>query len=361
MQGKKIIIAHNWKEASFNTQTVRLAEALSLNNQVLFVSQMRVDAAPLKINDNLTVVEWPNNRPQTIKDILFFYKKVKQFKPTIAIGHFTAQNIIVFVGSILGIQKRIVWYHTLIEQIDLDYKGSKLTYHLQRFKRKLLFKFATKVVLVSNYSLKDMNGYYAVPTKKTIVINNGIPDHSIRNNGSSFDFVFLGRYDECKGIDILLEAIGIVKKQSSHLKFHLAGGKFNKSAEAIIAQYDIASMIVNHGFIDYTKVFEYLANGYAFIIPSRIDNLPTVVMEAFSCGTPVIGSKSGGIPEMIEDNVNGLLFEKENAADLAAKIIFLANNKDLHDAMGIAARKNFEQKFTIPRYVANVTTMLECL
>lgn len=59
-----------------------------------------------------------------------------------------------------------------------------------------------------------------------------------------------------------------------------------------------------------------------FVIPSREDNLPNTVLESIACGTPVIGSNVGGIPDMVRDGETGFLFEKGNSEDLARKIKF---------------------------------------
>jgi glycosyltransferase involved in cell wall biosynthesis len=359
MQGKRIIIAHNWNGTSFNAQSVKLAEALSKENKVVFISQMRLPSSPLHINPNLTVVQWPNHRPRTIKDIKFCYKLIKDFKPDITISHFTAQTIMSFVGKILGVKNRISWYHTLLEQLKLDFKGSSFKFAMQKARRKFILNLTTNIVTVSNYAKNEIHTQYGLPKNHIKVINNGVIDHPQRNNSNELKFIYLGRYDECKGVDILIKAIAMVKLQLPNARFVLAGGKLNAGFTQLIEQQGVNDMIENLGYIQYDKVAEYLSSGYAFIIPSRIDNLPTVVLEAFSCGTPVIGSKSGGIPEMVEDGVNGLLFEKENPASLAEKAVELANSPALRNKIGQNARNKFENSFTIESYVKNVTSFLD--
>ncbi|MBC7586801.1 MAG: glycosyltransferase family 4 protein, partial [Chitinophagaceae bacterium] len=358
----KIVIAHNWNETSFNTQSVKLAEALSQQNQVLFISQMRLPCSPLQINPNLKVVQWPSNRPKSIKDILFCHKLLRAFKPDITISHFTAQTIMSFVGKFLGIKNRISWYHTLLEQLKLDFKGNSFQFYLQRARRKMILQLTTNIVLVSNYSITEVAAAYKIPEAKLKVIHNGVVDHPFRNtNSNQPNFIFLGRYDECKGIDIFIKAIAIVKKEIPTAKFIFAGGKLNQKFTQLIKDGKSDNVIENVGYIEYNKVANYLCSGYALVVPSRIDNLPTVILEAFSCGTPVIGSRSGGIPEMVQDGYNGLLFEKENPASLAKKIVELANNPDKRMAMALNARKTFESGFTIENYVNNVIHFLDGL
>ena len=86
-----------------------------------------------------------------------------------------------------------------------------------------------------------------------------------------------------------------------------------------------------------------LADLYAaadvFVAPSRQDNLPNTVMEAMACGTPVIGSRVGGIPDMVEDAVNGFLMSVGNAGEMAHAIARLLNDDVLRAEMGRAARE----------------------
>jgi glycosyltransferase involved in cell wall biosynthesis len=81
------------------------------------------------------------------------------------------------------------------------------------------------------------------------------------------------------------------------------------------------------------------------VVPSRTDNLPTVVLEAFSTYTPVIGANTGGIPDMIEDGYNGILFEKENVNDLVVKLEHLLTNEELRKRIGENARRTFLEHF----------------
>jgi glycosyltransferase involved in cell wall biosynthesis len=87
----------------------------------------------------------------------------------------------------------------------------------------------------------------------------------------------------------------------------------------------------------------------AFIVPSRQDNLPNTVLEAMSCGIPVIGFRVGGIPEMVQDTESGLLADPDNAADLARKILWLLEHNPEREAMAKAARDRAIRTFTMHR------------
>ena len=87
------------------------------------------------------------------------------------------------------------------------------------------------------------------------------------------------------------------------------------------------------------------------ILPSEwYENNPMSVLEAFALGKPVIGSRIGGIPELVKDNKTGLTFEPGNAEDLYSKMEYLINNKDKMVEMGRNARRYVEEEFNPEKY-----------
>lgn len=88
-------------------------------------------------------------------------------------------------------------------------------------------------------------------------------------------------------------------------------------------------------------------NARAVVVPSEwYENAPISILEAFAYGKPVIGARIGGIPEMIDDGKNGLLYESGNVDDLAEKINeFLGCSNSYIVDMGKAARKNAEENY----------------
>jgi glycosyltransferase involved in cell wall biosynthesis len=83
-----------------------------------------------------------------------------------------------------------------------------------------------------------------------------------------------------------------------------------------------------------------------FCITSLYDNYPNAVFEAMACGLPVIATKVGGIPLQVIDSVTGILIELNNIEQLKNAILRLANNKELREKMGKAARERVEKEFS---------------
>ena len=83
-----------------------------------------------------------------------------------------------------------------------------------------------------------------------------------------------------------------------------------------------------------------------FVIPSREDNLPNTVLEAMACGTPVVGFRTGGIPELVQDGVNGLLAAPGDVSGLAGAIEALLDDEPRRVAMGRAARDAAKHQYS---------------
>ena len=83
-----------------------------------------------------------------------------------------------------------------------------------------------------------------------------------------------------------------------------------------------------------------------FAYPTRQDAFPLVILEAMNFGLPIISTKEGAIPEIIENGITGFIIEKGDSKDLAAKLEILIENESLRKLLGDAAKEKFLQKYT---------------
>jgi glycosyltransferase involved in cell wall biosynthesis len=101
------------------------------------------------------------------------------------------------------------------------------------------------------------------------------------------------------------------------------------------------------GYLSGNLIKEITRNARAVIVPSICyENAPLSILESFACGKPVIASRIGGIPEMIDDGVNGFLFEPGNEDDLREKLELILSMTDKQiSEMGKAARQKVEREY----------------
>lgn len=119
----------------------------------------------------------------------------------------------------------------------------------------------------------------------------------------------------------------------------MKGIQYLNEAAAMLPDVEILALGRDIPYIkDTVKMAELYASVDAFVLPSLSENLPNTIMEAMSCGTPCVGFKVGGIPEMIDHKINGYLAKYKDSQDLAEGIKYVLDNAN-HDKLATAARQ----------------------
>lgn len=170
-----------------------------------------------------------------------------------------------------------------------------------------------------------------------------LPQIKIRPDYRKEDYaIFIGRLSREKGLIMMLKALQKVNK----IKFKVVGkGNLEQSLKGYVAKNNMP-YVEFLGYITGAEKFKLLQKARFSVVSSEgYENLPISVLESFSIGTPVIASRIGGLPELVEDGKSGLLFEPGNPDDLAEKISYLYENPDKALEMGEYARKCVEEKY----------------
>lgn len=144
---------------------------------------------------------------------------------------------------------------------------------------------------------------------------------------------YAGRLSPEKGVDILMNAA----RRCGEIPFEAAG-----SASELMGSVlkDLQGNVKLVGHLARDELRNFYARARFVVVPSRCyDTFPNVALEAMVYARPIIGSRIGGIPEIVEDGVTGLLFEPGNTEELASKIRRLWNNPQLCTKMGQAGRE----------------------
>ncbi len=129
---------------------------------------------------------------------------------------------------------------------------------------------------------------------------------------------FIGRFYAVKGFDLFVKALIDLKSQGYEFIPYLVG-RGNKSNIHGLLKNHFKEFIIKD-FVPYRQIHKIYNQSDIVVVPSLYENFPGVILEAMSCGTIVIASRVGGIPEIIKHEDNGLLFEKNNAVDLKNQI-----------------------------------------
>jgi glycogen synthase len=176
--------------------------------------------------------------------------------------------------------------------------------------------------------------------------------------------LFVGRLEERKGIEFLLEAIPLVCRQLPNVRFLIVGDDTNyganrqsmrKRLEKSLALAGVTNNVVFNPRVSLEQLPVFYRGADVCVVPSVYDNSPYSCLEAMSCGRAVVTSDSGGAKEYLEDGVSGLVVATRDSNALANAIISLLKDESLRIKLGTNARervlKNFQRKAIAQRTV----------
>jgi len=212
---------------------------------------------------------------------------------------------------------------------------------------------ATTVIAVSEKSAQALHAICGV-TQPIVVRNPLLPDpidagwrRQDRGGpaGEGLCVTTVARLYVTKGLTYLLEAIVQVKNRYPETVFRVYGdGDLRQTLLTYAEQLGLDGNAIFVGpFTSRAELSQIMAGTDLFVLPSLLEGQPLALVEAMAYGCPIVTTSVGGIPELIEDGVNGLLCQPQNAACLAAKISLLLADPARRQRLGAAARHSYEQ------------------
>ncbi|MBI4707348.1 MAG: glycosyltransferase family 4 protein [Candidatus Omnitrophica bacterium] len=179
----------------------------------------------------------------------------------------------------------------------------------------------------------------------------GIDAGEIAGKGGRNTIIYIGRLSYEKGLYTLLDAAKLLLNKGDKIKVNIIGDGPLMSELQIKVR---AEQIDNVSFLGYMKhedLYKEIRNCIAVILPSECyENNPLSVIEAFALNKPVIGSRIGGIPELVKDNERGLTFLPGDADDLSLKIKYMVDNPEKAVEMGRNARLFVEKELNSEKH-----------
>ena len=211
------------------------------------------------------------------------------------------------------------------------------------------------IVLTQFAKSRFVGSSIRVDEQKLFIKPNFIPDPGLGETNREDFFLFVGRLSYEKGIDVLANAFAGLPTQ----KLVVIGDAADSQAE--MARFLDNSNITLKGRLNKEGVLAYMKRCKALIFPSTwYEGLPFVIIEAFATGTPVIASRLGSMAELVNDKLNGFLFEPGNVTDLQEKIhLFLQTERQDRNALYENARTTYVQNFSPEKHYQTILTLYE--
>lgn len=174
--------------------------------------------------------------------------------------------------------------------------------------------------------------------------------------------LYVGRLVEIKGIIFLIKAFEMVAIKHPNLKLLLIGsGPEKENLQIYIKEHNIKNITFTDTIAHEKLKLHYQQSSISILPSIGFENMPMNVLESFSCGTPVVASNIGGIPEMVKDNITGMLFKPGNYIDLSSKILYLLSNPSLLKKMSINCLNTIKSTYNEVSHYENLMDIYKSL
>ena len=178
--------------------------------------------------------------------------------------------------------------------------------------------------------------------------------------GEARSILYVGRLASEKGLPVLLEAFRRLAASHPMVRLRLVGdGPERQAMETLAVRLGIAERVDFLGYRDSAGVLRELQSVDAFVLPSFAEGVPVSLMEAMSCGVPVIGTNVGGVSELIANGRSGLLVPASDTDSLVEALHRLVSEPGLRTALANAGRQAIENEFRLEDCVAQLSRLFQ--
>jgi glycosyltransferase involved in cell wall biosynthesis len=185
-------------------------------------------------------------------------------------------------------------------------------------------------------------------------VDGGIHVREREVEGSCFEILCVAALREVKGHRHLLEACALLQAEGLEFRCHLVGsGPLEGELRAHVQRAGLEARVKLHGPLPRAEVLARMRAAHVLVLPSILDRegrregIPVTLMEAMSCGLPVVASRISGIPELVEDGRSGILFPPGDSGALADALRRLRASPALRAELGRGARAKVEADFDL--------------
>lgn len=217
-------------------------------------------------------------------------------------------------------------------------------------------KYSDFIVCISNYCKSQMMLFSdASDWHKLKIVHCGIDVESYtaatvqaQLADAPVKLLYVGRLAAEKGVPVLLRSLIMLKNAGYSFHLTLLGdGPERQSLEREVNQHGLQEMVHFGGFASQETVRKTLQESDVFVLPSFAEGVPVSLMEAMACGVPVIATNVGGVTELIEHGVSGLVVAPSDEIALKGALAAYIDSAELRARVKVAARKTVETHFNL--------------
>jgi glycosyltransferase involved in cell wall biosynthesis len=261
-----------------------------------------------------------------VKPIKKLKKIIKDINPDIIHTH--GSSIVSYFFAFGKRKKKWTVFHTFHNVAEKE--SNKLGVWV---KRKLINANNLYCVGISKIITDTILKLYPMSSKSLATIYNGIDLKKPNNNvKKEFDIICVARFEPQKNHMFLLKAMTEMSKRNMFPKAILVGdGSLLNQCKSYVESNGLSNQIILTGAI--SNIYDYLIKSKVFVLVSTYEGNPISILEAMDAGLPIVSSNVGGIPDVVKNNRNGLLFDVNDTNDFIKKVELLLSNESLRKKM----------------------------
>jgi glycosyltransferase involved in cell wall biosynthesis len=159
--------------------------------------------------------------------------------------------------------------------------------------------------------------------------------------------IAVGRLSAEKGIAGLLEALSLMHPEQRPALVIVGDGPMRDELDMMVERLGLRKLVTFLGRLPEPDTLAEIARNDVLVLPSFMEGLPIVLMEAMALGKPVVATRVAGIPELVTDGENGLLFTPSHWSELANKLSILVSDQGLRQRLGRSGPQRIAREFDV--------------
>lgn len=283
-------------------------------------------------------------------------------------------------GAILALVASKIYTKKFVFEVQgdiFDYPsqvGGKVHSSLVKFFSKVIIKKADYIRIVSPFLYEPLDRFginrekiFLVPPRCDSAL---FSDRNVDKDkpeilcNNQYNLLFVGNLLTAKGVDILLEAFALIAKENSNIGLIFIGDGEEKSRlKSRAEELGIGKKVFLLGRLEYNLIPTFMHYSDILILPSIEEGVGRVLLEAMSMNLPIVASNVGGIPLLIDNNKDGLLFDVGDIEALKEKVLFLVHDPTFSKEMAKVAHQkfitNYEYEVSMDMFLDMYKSILE--
>lgn len=348
LSNELFVITGNFStEPNKRTNIVRIkgdekTKSMLIRTPKFIMTQIRISYNLIKIRKKVDIV-------------IFFLGARTYLLPMLLLKLLKKKTVLIAVGSIINVTK--------IQLVQKIFGMRKFIYlYIPRILGKLNYTLSDKIIVYSENLIDklELNEYIKkISSSGARYVDTSLFDVKIDLQKRKILIGYIGRLSPEKGVANFAKAIPLILGERDSLEFLIGGdGPLFAEISNELKNNGSYNKVKLTGWILHDKLPDYLNELKLLVLPSYTEGLPNIILEVMACGTPVLATPVGGVPDMIKDGVTGFILEDNSPECIAKNVVRALEHPDL-DEIVKNARELVEKEYTYEDAVERYRKILE--